>query len=172
MRMWKLLCIGFVLVSSAVSAQSSLPAAQPASQQAQVNPAERAALAALRAVVSAEASFASSCGQGLYAGSLVDLGKPPVGKTDGYLATALSSGASVTKDGYLFTIGSSKGADNSKTSCNGVPLVRGYYVTATPVDGAGPEGRKHFGANATGSIFYAEGPFKVTDESSEGKRLK
>jgi hypothetical protein len=109
----------------------------------------------------------------MYAANLVDLGKTPVAGVDGYLAGTLSSGTSVTKDGYLFTMGSSQGAaDSSKRSCNGVPLVRGYYVTATPVDGAGARHRRHFGANTTGAIFYSEGSLKMTDQSSDGRPLK
>jgi hypothetical protein len=173
MRFSGLVLLAVILASPAALAQPSPQPAPSGSQPTQVNAAERAAIAAVRAVVSAQASFASSCGQGMYAANLVDLGKPPAPGVDGYLARGLSSGTSVTREGYLLTMGTSDGAaDTSKKSCNGIPLVRGYHVTATPVDGVEAAHQRRFGANTTGAVFYSEGPLKITDKSSDGKPVK
>jgi hypothetical protein len=122
---------------------------------------------------SAQASFKTSCGGGYYAPGLVELGKGPMGSKEGFLAAALSSGKSVTKDGYIFTMSSSEGPTaSSKESCNGLTagsLVRGYYVTATPVQGSGG---RYFGTNTTTTIFAATTAMKMTDQSSDGTPLK
>jgi hypothetical protein len=64
------------------------------------------AIAAVRAVVSAQTSFASRLG-GMYAGKLADLGKPSGRGVDGGLVRSLSSGTSVSRDGNLLTMGTS-----------------------------------------------------------------
>jgi len=170
MRLLVANCLIALLVPVSGAAQSTPQGNAAASQEQRVAEAERAAIGALRAMNSAQASFQSSCGQGFYAPGLVELGKPPVAGADGYLAPALTTGASVTKDGYTFKMASSEGAvATSKESCNGVPLVRGYYVTAMPVQGSGG---RYFGTNTKAVIVHGHSPLRMTDQSADGTPIR
>lgn len=173
MRLFPAFCVVALLIPVARAGQSA-PQGNAPSQEQRVAEAEQAAIKALRAMNAAQASFQSACGQGrFYAPGLVELGKAPNGAKYGFLAPALSTAASLTKDGYTFKMASSEGAvAASPESCNGLPagsLVRGYYVTAAPVQGLGG---RYFGTNTAGTIFFGTSPLKMTDKSSDGTPLK
>ena len=62
---------------------------------------EASAIGSLRAVNSAESTFAASCGSGFYAPSLVELGTPPtVAGGDGFIGPDLAADPA-TKSSYL-----------------------------------------------------------------------
>lgn len=170
MRLLVACCLIAVLVPVTGTAQST-PAGNATPTQEQRIKDENSAIGALRAMNSAQASFRTACGQGFYAPGLVELGKPPVPGGEGFLAPALAAGASVTtKAGYTFRMASSESpVTTPKEACNGVPLVRGYHVTATPSPGSG---YRHFSTNTTGIIYNGDSPLKVTDQSSEGTPIK
>jgi hypothetical protein len=169
MRLLIASCFIALLVPVAGTAQP-IPAANAAtSQEQRITDADRA-IGALRAMNSAQASFRTACGQGFYAPGLVELGKPARPGGEGFLAPPLSTGILVTKDGYTFKMASSEGPITTpKEACNGVPLVRGYYVTATPVKGSGGQ---YFGTNTKGVIYQGSSPLKMTDQSAEGTPIK
>ena len=65
---------------------------------------EASAIGSLRAVNSAESTFAASCGSGFYAPSLVELGTPPtVAGGDGFIGPDLAADPA-TKSSYLITM--------------------------------------------------------------------
>src|SRR5712664_2387983 len=61
---------------------------------------EASAIGSLRAINSGQAAFSSSCGQGGYASSLVQLFAPAVAGGQGFISPDLGSSATVTKSGY------------------------------------------------------------------------
>ena len=169
MRLLGAPCLIALLVTVSAAAQPTPAGNAAISQEQRITDADRA-IGALRAMNSAQASFKSACGQGFYAPGLVELAKPAVPGGEGFLTPALATGASVTKDGYTFKMASSEDpVTTPNEACNGVPLVRGYYVTATPVKGSGGQ---YFGTNTKGVIFHGNAPLKMTDLSADGTPIK
>ncbi|MEK6630833.1 MAG: prepilin-type N-terminal cleavage/methylation domain-containing protein [Acidobacteriota bacterium] len=116
---------------------------------------EASAIGSLRAINSAQSTYAASCGNGFYSPDLTNLGVAPTGGT-AFISPDLSSAASVSKSGYTVTMGSSSGvAAAAPASCNGLAagaVVQGYNATASPAAGGGT---RSFGTNTTATIFAA-----------------
>ena len=116
---------------------------------------EASAIGSLRAINSAQSTYAASCGNGFYSPTLTNLGAAPAGGT-AFISPDLSTAVSVTKSGYTVTMGSSSGvAATAPASCNGLAagaVVQGYNATATPAAGGGT---RAFGTNSTATIFQA-----------------
>ena len=116
---------------------------------------EASAIGSLRAINSAQSTFAASCGGGFYSPTLTNLGTAPVNGT-AFISPDLSTAASVTKSGYTVTMSSSLGvAAAAPASCNGLAagtVVQGYHATATPVAGGGT---RAFGTNLNATIYQA-----------------
>jgi len=116
---------------------------------------EASAIGSLRAINSAQSTYAASCGNGFYSPGLVNLGTAPTGGTP-FISPDLGGAASVSKSGYTVTMASSSGvAASAPASCNGLAagaVVQGYNATATPAAGGGV---RAFGSNTTGTIFQA-----------------
>jgi type IV pilus assembly protein PilA len=116
---------------------------------------EASAIGSLRAINSAQSTYAASCGSGFYSPTLTNLGTAPAGGTP-FISPDLGSAASVTKSGYTVTMGSSSGVvATALASCNGLAagaVVRGYNATATPTAGGGT---RAFGSNLNATIYQA-----------------
>lgn len=130
--------------------------AVPGLMQARQSGNEAAAIGSLRAINSAQSSYASSCGNGFYAPNLANLGTGPGGTSgvNAFISPDLGSANTVSKSGYSVTMASSIGvAAGAPASCNGLAVgavVQGYYATATPSAGGG---QRSFGTNTNGTIF-------------------
>src|SRR5450631_1186288 len=83
--------------------------AVPGLLRARMSGNEASAIGSLRAINSAESTYASSCAQGNYATTLVALGTPPVAAGQAFIspdiATAATATATVTKSGYTVGLG-------------------------------------------------------------------
>ncbi len=116
---------------------------------------EAAAIGSLRAINSAQSTYAASCGNGFYSPSMTNLGTAPANGT-AFISPDLGAADTVTKSGYSVTMGSSTGvAGDAPASCNGLAagaVVQGYNATAAPSAGGGT---RSFGTNTTGTIFQA-----------------
>jgi len=116
---------------------------------------EASAIGSLRAINSAQSTYAASCGNGFYSPGLVNLGTAPAAGT-AFISPDLAGAASVVKSGYTVTMASSSGvAASAPASCNGLAagaVVQGYNATATPTPGGGT---RAFGSNTSGTIFQA-----------------
>ncbi len=121
---------------------------------------EASAIGSLRAINSAQVSYAASCGQGGYATSLTILGTPcGVGATQGYISPDLNPatpgvtafGNGVTKSGYNVemagngTLGPNDG--------NGAATNTDYGATAVPTT-LHSTGERGFNTTAAGTIFF------------------
>lgn len=131
--------------------------ATPGLQQARRSGNEASVVGALRAIVSAQTIYASACGAGLYAPSLTALAAPAPGSTVEILSPDLAQADTITKSGYVVTMGSTTGPVAAAPAACGLPagkMVRGYYVTATPA--SAEMGTRAFAVNTDGTIWAAE----------------
>ena len=117
---------------------------------------EASAIGSLRAINSAEATFAASCGWGSYAPSLVLLSTPPtVAGGDGFIGPDLAADPA-TKSSYVITMTAGALAAGAPASCNGVAagaVATTYYVGADFTTGGGS---RYFGTNQGGTIYQQD----------------
>ena len=123
---------------------------------------EASAIGSLRAIITAQATYSVSCGNGYFSPSLTNLSTPPtVGAGDGFIGADLSNDPA-TKSGYTFTMTAGLAVSSSPISCNGAPagsVVQTYFVSATPIPGGGS---RFFATNHSGTIFQATSELPVT----------
>ncbi|SVA31991.1 uncharacterized protein METZ01_LOCUS84845 [marine metagenome] len=129
--------------------------AVPGLQRARMSGNEASAIGSLRAINSAQATFAASCGSGFYAPSLARLATPPtVGGGDGFIGTDLNADPSV-KSSYTITLTAGAAATGAPASCNGAgagSVVSTYFVSASPTTGGGA---RFFATNQGGTIYQS-----------------
>ena len=130
--------------------------AVPGLLRARMSGNEASAIGSLRAINSAESTFSSSCAQGAYAVTLVDLGTPPAAGQQAFISpdiATVGSAATVQKSGY--TVGLGTGGTMAVvgiTACNAAAAVHpGYTAAADPVSGS--TGTRFFGTDNRGTIF-------------------
>jgi len=119
---------------------------------------EASAIGSLRAINSGQATFASSCGSGNYANTLVGLSQPPTGApvgTEGFVSLDLAADPA-NKSGYLVTLtaGAAAAGNPAPVSCNPATLVATYFAGANPVT-PNSTGTRYFGTNQGGTIYQA-----------------
>jgi prepilin-type N-terminal cleavage/methylation domain-containing protein len=124
--------------------------AVPGLLRARISGNEASAIGSLRAVSSAQSTFAASCANGMYAESLATLGTGPSGGS-AFISPDLGAGATVTKSGYTVSM---TGSTATGTACNGATtLATGYHAWADPVSTS--TGTRFFFTNTTGTIWQA-----------------
>ncbi len=138
---------------------------------------EASAIGTMSAINKAQISFAATCGNNLYAPNLTALGTGPGGTfgVSAYISPDLGAANTVSKSGYLITMGSTGGPiATAPPACNVVvgpgQATAGYWATALADTGGGS---RDFGTNAGGTIYYvaAGGALAMTDISSAGTPL-
>lgn len=116
---------------------------------------EASAIGTLRTIVSAQATYAQSCGGNGFAQSLQDLVK--AGSSNiGFISPDISSNG-VRKNGYIASMGLGTGAapvTPAAATCNGssADAVDKYYAETHPAS-LGSTGQRSFGTNHKGTIF-------------------
>jgi prepilin-type N-terminal cleavage/methylation domain-containing protein len=130
--------------------------ALPQLLRARLSSHEASAAAGLRAISSAEANYAASCGAGGYATDLADLAKPPPLTTHGFISPDLDANG-VLKSGYIFQVvknGTPDTTDVLEPSCNAAVEARAssYFASADPVS-PGVSGTRYFATDTPGTIF-------------------
>jgi type IV pilus assembly protein PilA len=91
---------------------------------------ETSAVGNLRAVHTAELTYALTCGYGLYAAAFPALGGP---SGDEFLPPDLTAGPVVTKSGYNYEIQPGPSGPSGLSDCYGAATSTEYYVTAAPI---------------------------------------
>lgn len=136
--------------------------AMPVFNRARMSANEASAIGSLRAINSAQSTYAASCGAGFYAPTLANLSTGPGTGTGGFIGPDLSTDPSV-KSGYTITMTAGTVVHQAPQSCNAAAagtLVSTYFVGATPIPGGGS---RSFGTNQGGTIFQqTPGPVVVT----------
>ena len=129
--------------------------AVPGLLRARMSGNEASAIGSLRAINSAQSTYAASCGSGFYAPSLTSLGTPPtVGGGDGFVGVDLGVDPAI-KSSYTMTHTSGQVAPGGPASCNGViagATLSTYFVGAAPLAGGGT---RFFGTNQGSTIYTA-----------------
>ena len=119
---------------------------------------EASAIGSVRAVNSAQATFAASCGGGGYATGLVQLGTPAIGGANpvAFISPDLGSAATVTKSGYTITLAQGQNSLPvlvAAMTCNAVADSEStFYVHTEPVT-VGSTGQRSFASNESGTIY-------------------
>lgn len=122
--------------------------AVPGLLRARISGNEASAIGSLRAVSSAQSTFAASCALGMYAQSLATLGTGPSGGS-AFISPDLGSAATAVKSGYQVEM---TGTTATGTACNGATnLASGYHAWADPVSTS--TGTRYFFTNTTGTIW-------------------
>lgn len=130
----------------------------PGLKRTRVSANEAMAIAALRAVNSAEAAYSSACAGGGYAVALEDLAKAPEGSTQGFVfISADLSKNGVVKSGYRITLSGAPGATvvtAAAATCNGAgrDALTAYFAEAHPV-ALGITGIRSFATDENGTIY-------------------
>jgi type II secretory pathway pseudopilin PulG len=119
------------------------------------------AIGSMRAISSAQLTFALTCGGGFYAPNLTTLGVSPPGSNEGFISPNLSSADTVTRSGYSVTLSATPYAA-APASCNGLALGAGgqaYKASADPVDASNT---RYFAVNANAAIWEDNGSLTAT----------
>ena len=123
--------------------------AVPGLLRARISGNEASAIGSLRAISSAQSTFAASCANGLYAQGLDTLGSGPSGGS-AFISPDLSSGTTVSKSGYSVSMTGT--AATGATACNNATaLASGYHAWADPLSTS--TGTRYFFTNTTGTIW-------------------
>jgi prepilin-type N-terminal cleavage/methylation domain-containing protein len=116
---------------------------------------EASAIGSVRAVNSAEAAFAASCGGGGYATTMIDLGTAPMGGVP-FISPDLGAADPAVKSGYNIGMGAGVGPVQVLTAantCNAVlPSMSTYFVHAEPIT-PGSTGQRSFASDNRGTIY-------------------
>ncbi len=122
--------------------------------QARLSAGSASAIGSMRAINSAQLTYALTCGAGFYAPNLTTLGTPPPGSNEPFIAGGLGSANTVTKSGYIIQVTATAFA-GAPVSCNGVAAGQdgqGFVAAADPAD---PQNKRYFATNA-GNIIYED----------------
>ena len=117
---------------------------------------EASAIGSMRAIITAQSTFASGCAIGGYAQSLADLAKSPTGSTAGFISPDLNANG-VVKSGYVVSAGPGLVATvvvAAAATCNGsaASAIASYFAEAHP-SSFGLTGQRSFGLDERTTIF-------------------
>ncbi len=150
--------VGGVMVLGIVAA-----IAVPGLLRARISGNEAAAIGSLRAIISAEVSYASSCAAGGYAVTLEDLARPPRGTAEGFISTDLGING-VEKAGYRIAITRDAApgvidVGTAAATCNGATVTpaSSYFASAEPVTPGGT-GTRYFATDGRGILVSSPEP--------------
>lgn len=125
------------------------------------------AIGSLRAINSAQLTFALTCGGGFYAPNLTTLGSAPAGSPEGFISPGLGTSNTVTKSGYLIQVEATPFA-GAPGSCNGLGMGQAAQGFKAGADSLEPGGSRFFATNANGQIFeHTSTLFAVMPETGE-----
>jgi type II secretory pathway pseudopilin PulG len=137
--------IGIICVLAATAMPRLLAARQSAGAAS--------AIGSLRAISSAQLTFALTCGGGFYSPNLTTLGVAPPASSEAFLSANLTGDNIVTRGGYVIQLFATP-FPTAPASCNGAPLGaagQAYKAGADPADPA--TNFRYFATNANGVIF-------------------
>jgi prepilin-type N-terminal cleavage/methylation domain-containing protein len=144
-----LLAVGIICVLAGL--------ALPGLFRARVASNEASAIGSLRAVNSAESTYAASCGRSGFAQSLDDLARPPSGSSQGFISPDLARNG-VVKSGYQINLAldvSAVPVASASRTCNAAASdsVSSYFVETHPVM-PGATGVRSFASSSQGAIYF------------------
>jgi type IV pilus assembly protein PilA len=126
--------------------------AVPSMMRARISGNEANAIASMRAINSAQASYSATAAAGAYATLLATLASTCPSSSQPFISADLNADP-VVKSGYRFTLAAATGATAGPTDCNGTATRGAYYSTGVPI-ARGISGHRGFSSSAAGAIFY------------------
>lgn len=137
--------IGIIGILAAIATPRLLAARQSAGASS--------AIGSLRAINSAQLTFAFTCGGGFYAPDLPSLGVPPPGSPDAFLSQNLTGATIVTRGGYIIRM-TSTSYPLAPGSCNGVAVGLAGQAFKAGADPADPAMNfRYFATNANAQLW-------------------
>jgi hypothetical protein len=106
----------------------------------------------MRAINSAELTYALTCGNGFYAPNLTTLGTAPVGSREAFISADLGSADVVNKSGYTVQL-SATAFPGAPDACNGLGAGQAGQSFKAAADPGEPQNVRFFATNANGLIF-------------------
>ena len=135
----------------------------PGLVRARISGNEAWAIGSLRAIGSAQGTFAASCASGRYAGGLDILGTGPSGGAE-FLSPDLAQSPSVSKSGYAVSMAGTA-VSGAPAACNGsTNLTSGFHAWADPLTVG--TGTRHFMINTTGTVWQATSTMSGASDSA------
>jgi type IV pilus assembly protein PilA len=125
--------------------------AVPGLMRARMSGNEASAIGSLRAINSAESTFAASAASGGYAATLETLALKCGTTGDGFISADLGTTA-VTKSGYVVNLAADAAAKDGPADCNGTTSTTAYFSEAHPLT-IGSTGGRSFTSNQGGTIW-------------------
>jgi type II secretory pathway pseudopilin PulG len=110
------------------------------------------AIGSMRAIGSAQLSYALTCNGGFYAPSLTRLGTPPPGSTEAFITPGLGGADTIVKSGYTIQMTATAFA-GAPASCNGLAPGGGGQAFVAGADPLEPTNTRFFAINANNVIF-------------------
>lgn len=126
--------------------------AMPRLLQAKQAAGAASAIGSMRAINSAQLTYAFTCGGGFYAPNLSTLGTSPTGTGDAFISPSLGNADSVISGGYKIEM-SATASPAAPGSCNGLESgegSQGFKAGADPVE---PTNTRFFATNAGVAIY-------------------
>jgi hypothetical protein len=154
-----------LLAGVGIGVLSGLSTAGCGLREARIQANEASVIGSLRAIVSAQVTYSSSCGAGAYAPSLEWLAKPdPARPGQPFIAADLAKPTPFEKSGYVFRLKSAASPD-TMASCNGVPAGQGvlhWAVVAAPI--SDDMGTRHFAVTSEFNVYESPSPIEVSSD--------
>lgn len=110
------------------------------------------AIGSMRAINSAQLTFALTCGSGFYAPTLTTLGTAPAGSQEPFITASLGGADTVTKSGYVIQL-TAASYGGAPPSCNGLAGGSGGQGFKAAADPTQPGNPRFFATNANAMIF-------------------
>jgi len=110
------------------------------------------AIGSMRAINSAELTFAITCGGGFYAPNLTTLGTAPPASKEAYISPSLGGADTVTRAGYIVQLTATP-FPAAPASCNGLGIGAAGQAFKAGADPAEPNNVRFFATNANAQIF-------------------
>jgi len=110
------------------------------------------AIGSMRAISSAQLTYALTCGSGFYAPDLPTLGTAPPGQRESFIGPGLSSAAVINKAGYIIQMAATP-FPGSPPTCNGLAAgsaAQGFVAGADPDTASNV---RFFATNANNIIY-------------------
>ncbi len=131
-----------------ILASIALPRLSSASQAA----GSASAIGTMRAINSAQLTYALTCGNGFYAPKLTTLGVAPPASNQAFIAPALAMADTVNHSGYVIQL-SAAPYDGAPPTCNGVAAGIAGRSFKAAADPTAPGNVRFFATNAGGTIY-------------------
>ncbi len=110
------------------------------------------AIGSMRAINSAQLTFALTCGGGFYAPNLTALGTAPAGSREAFISPNLGHANTLNRSGYMIQVqGTPFGG--GPASCNGLAAGATAQGFKAGADALEPTNARFFASNSNGQIF-------------------